>query len=319
MASHKQIPNPTLDTLRRRRLPILGAVLLLGLAYVAVPQLGFFDTSWGVLLGSDWRNFALAVGFLLLSFGAAASIYQLLTPKKLQFGQTYLVQIAGAFAGKVLPVGLGSISVNYLYLRKRGCSQPVAATVVAVNNLLGFVGHGLWLLILALFFSSQLHAFTGRQLANGWLLFGLALGLSIVATGLALLRKRLRGILTGVSKQLRAYRDKPGRLVGALASSMLLTACNITIVWLSALALDVPLTVVGAAVALTAGILAQTATPTPGGLGGVEAGLIAGLVLGGMQVENAIAVTILFRFVTFWLPLAAGSLALLAAMRQKLL
>lgn len=319
MPSHEPLPSQTFDVLRRRRLPILGTVLLLGLVYVAVPQLGFFDTSWTVLLGSDWRNLALAVGFLLLSFAAAANIYQLLTPKKLRFDQTYLVQIAGAFAGKVLPVGLGSISVNYLYLRKRGCSQPVAATVVAVNNLLGFVGHGIWLLILALFFSTQLHAFTKQQLPNGWLLFGVTVGLGIVAVVLTLFRKRLQMALTGVGRQFRGYRGKPGKLIGALAISMLLTACNIAIVWLSAQALHVPLTVVAAAVALTAGVLAQTATPTPGGLGGVEAGLIAGLVLGGMQLENAIAVTILFRFVTFWLPLGVGSLALLAAMRQKLL
>ncbi|CAN5398843.1 hypothetical protein BH09PAT4_BH09PAT4_00470 [soil metagenome] len=318
MASYKARSGQTFDVLRHRRLPILGAMLLLGLVYAAVPQLGILDTSWSVLLQSDRSTIALAVGFLLVSFAAAASIYHLLTPKKIRYGQTYLVQVAGAFAGKVLPVGLGSISVNYLYLRKRGCNQAAAATVVAVNNLLGFVGHGIWLLILALFFSTQIHVFT-KQRPSTWLILGLAAGALVVAAVLLLLRKRFQVLLKGVSKQLRGYRAKPGRLFVALAASMLLTACNIAIVWLSASALHVPLTVVAAAVALTAGVLAQSATPTPGGLGGVEAGLVAGLALSGMKLEHAIMITIMFRLITFWLPLGLGSIALLAAMRQKLL
>ncbi|MFM8303763.1 MAG: YbhN family protein [Actinomycetota bacterium] len=48
---------------------------------------------------------------------------------------------------------------------------------------------------------------------------------------------------------------------------------------------------------------------TPGGLGFVEAGLAATLVAAGIGAEKALAATLLFRLVSFWLPLPVGAVA----------
>jgi len=48
---------------------------------------------------------------------------------------------------------------------------------------------------------------------------------------------------------------------------------------------------------------------TPGGLGFVEAGLTATLVAAGVNAGQAVAVTLLFRLVSFWLPLPIGAAA----------
>jgi len=48
---------------------------------------------------------------------------------------------------------------------------------------------------------------------------------------------------------------------------------------------------------------------TPGGLGFVEAGLTATLVAAGVRAEQALAVTLLFRLVSFWIPLPIGAAA----------
>lgn len=45
---------------------------------------------------------------------------------------------------------------------------------------------------------------------------------------------------------------------------------------------------------------------TPGGLGFVEAGLVGTLGLAGVPAADALAATLLYRIVTFWLPLPAG-------------
>jgi uncharacterized protein (TIRG00374 family) len=50
---------------------------------------------------------------------------------------------------------------------------------------------------------------------------------------------------------------------------------------------------------------------TPGGLGLVEAGLAATLVWAGLPASNAALVTLAYRLVSFWLPLAAGLVAAL--------
>jgi putative heme transporter len=48
---------------------------------------------------------------------------------------------------------------------------------------------------------------------------------------------------------------------------------------------------------------------TPGGLGFVEAGLTATLVLAGVSAGTAAIATLAYRLVSYWLPLPAGLLA----------
>jgi uncharacterized protein (TIRG00374 family) len=48
---------------------------------------------------------------------------------------------------------------------------------------------------------------------------------------------------------------------------------------------------------------------TPGGLGFVEAGLTATLVLAGVSAGDALVTTLVYRLLTFWLPLPIGALA----------
>jgi uncharacterized protein (TIRG00374 family) len=55
---------------------------------------------------------------------------------------------------------------------------------------------------------------------------------------------------------------------------------------------------------------------TPGGLGFVEAGLVGTLGLAGVPAADALAATLLYRIVAFWLPLPAGGLAYLLFRRR---
>ena len=48
---------------------------------------------------------------------------------------------------------------------------------------------------------------------------------------------------------------------------------------------------------------------TPGGLGFVEAGLTATLALAGVSAGNALVTTLVYRLLTFWLPLPVGAIA----------
>ena len=46
--------------------------------------------------------------------------------------------------------------------------------------------------------------------------------------------------------------------------------------------------------------------PTPGGIGALEAAVIAGLVAAGMPNDIAVPSVFLFRLATFWLPILPG-------------
>ena len=49
---------------------------------------------------------------------------------------------------------------------------------------------------------------------------------------------------------------------------------------------------------------------TPGGLGVVEAGLTALLVLAGVNADQAAVGTLLYRLASYWLPIPLGALAM---------
>lgn len=55
---------------------------------------------------------------------------------------------------------------------------------------------------------------------------------------------------------------------------------------------------------------------TPGGLGFVEAGLVGTLTLAGVPAQDAVAATLLYRLVAFWLPLPTGAVAYLLFQRR---
>jgi uncharacterized protein (TIRG00374 family) len=55
---------------------------------------------------------------------------------------------------------------------------------------------------------------------------------------------------------------------------------------------------------------------TPGGLGFVEAGLVGTLTLAGVSGADAVASTLLYRLVSFWLPIPAGGVAYLLFRRR---
>ena len=61
-----------------------------------------------------------------------------------------------------------------------------------------------------------------------------------------------------------------------------------------------------AAFVYLAGATLGQAAPTPGGIGAVEAALIAGLTASGIPSGTALSGVLLYRVATFWLPVLPG-------------
>ena len=55
-----------------------------------------------------------------------------------------------------------------------------------------------------------------------------------------------------------------------------------------------------------AGSAVASVAPTPGGLGALEAAVIAGLVAAGMENTVAVPSVFMFRLATFWIPILPG-------------
>jgi uncharacterized membrane protein YbhN (UPF0104 family) len=133
-----------------------------------------------------------------------------------------------------------------------------------------------------------------------------------------LLRRRLEPLLRQSLPQLLAAATEPRRLLTAVGGIVLQNAGY-------TLALDASLRAFGVSLALPTvlGVYLVASTvgsvaPTPGGLGAVEAALIAGLTATGVPVSSAVTVVLAFRTVTFWLPAPLGWLAFVQLQRRGL-
>jgi uncharacterized protein (TIRG00374 family) len=125
----------------------------------------------------------------------------------------------------------------------------------------------------------------------------------------------------GVAEELIADRDFIVNTIGRRWRAALVSAVGNTA--FDYLALLCSLRAVGASPRPSLVILAYASAEllaqvplTPGGLGFVEAGLVGTLSLAGVPGTSALAATLLYRLVSYWLPLPLGGIAYLAYRRR---
>jgi uncharacterized membrane protein YbhN (UPF0104 family) len=302
-----------------RRQVIIALLFVLAL-YVLLPQLSTFRDSWKVLshLNTDWT--VLAVGLTLTTYLFAALTYRLLSLQRLRYVEVVLVQFAATAVNRLLPAGIGGLGANYAYLRHRRHDGTQAATVVAVNNMLGLLGHTfIVLIVLALASPYSRHLAAGSEHKLKMTL-AIVAGLMVVGLliGLVISRQRFKRTLGTIVRHIGVYEKRPWRLSGALLSSMALTLCNILCLYSCMVALGVRLPFIVIVLIFTFGLSTGTVTPTPGGLGGFEAGLVAGFVAYHVSSASGLAIALLFRLISYWLALLIGVLAFIVVQRRHL-
>ena len=125
----------------------------------------------------------------------------------------------------------------------------------------------------------------------------------------------LRRSADGVAATLR----HPGKVALLMGGSAVVSLGYILALYFSLLAFGADLSVAEVGAVYLAGSAVATAAPTPGGLGALEAAVIAGLVAAG--VANAVAVpsVFLFRLATFWVPILPGWIAFHRLQRSEYL
>jgi uncharacterized membrane protein YbhN (UPF0104 family) len=298
---------------------LLWLVLSLVALYAVVPQLGSFRHSLSTISQARFTDLVAAAAFMLLTYGAAAGTYCWLAFYRLSYPRTVAVEVAGMFVNRLLPAGIGAIGVNYAYLRKNRHTASQAAGVVALNNGLGILGHLIVLVVLSLLYQPSLPTLHTQHskisLAAGiTLIIVAALVIAFVLYG-----ERLHRGLSDFYSQLLSYRERPLSLLAALLCSISLTLCNLLCLWLCVLSVGASIPFIAVLLVFTFGIALGTATPTPGGLGGVEAGLVAGLVAYQVPGSAALAAILLFRLITYWVPLLAGGPAFIYSQRRQYL
>jgi glycosyltransferase 2 family protein len=99
---------------------------------------------------------------------------------------------------------------------------------------------------------------------------------------------------------------RPTNVALLLGGSVLLTFANLTAMYFAVQAFDGTLSFAQIGAIYLTGSAIASAAPTPGGIGALEAAVIAGLVAAGMPNDVAVPSVFLFRLGTFWLPILPG-------------
>src|SRR5271166_1641517 len=296
---------------RVRPRTLLAIAALAGAFYFLLPQIADVSSSWHALQSADWAWLPVIIGLSALTYVASAMALIGAVPGRVPFGPAVLTQGASSFINRVSPANVGGMALNARFLHKSGTGTPASVAAVGVNSLAGAVMH---LLLMVVFFALAGHDLTKAfKLPSGSkILLVLAVIIAVIGVVLATrpgrrwTRKQLIPGARSAVGSLRQAAASPVKLGLLLGGSAL-----ITLAYIAGLAASVqafgggPGLVVLVAVYLGAAALAAAA-PTPGGLGAIEAALVAGLTGVGMQPGPAVSAVLLYRLATYWLPVLPG-------------
>ena len=278
-------------------------------------------------LGSTLREVNWQWGIVALALSASTYVGATISlsgfvANRLSFFRTLLVQVAGSFITLVTPAAVGGAALNIRYLQRRKIPAAVAAASVGVAQVVAFVLHIVLLVIFATIAGSSAGEHIQPPRWAWFVLAGLvvlALAVFAIPAGRRELRARLSPMLGQVLPRLLDVAQRPRKLALGIGGALLLSLSYILCLAACVAAFGRSVPLVSIAVVYLTGSAIGSILPTPGGLGGVEAALTAGLTAAGLPGAVAVSAVLLFRLLTFWLPVPFGWAAMSYLEREQAL
>jgi uncharacterized protein (TIRG00374 family) len=317
--------------LNRRRLLFGGVLilLLLGGLYFLVPKLAGLNQTWGQLSRGDPAMLAIGAVLEILSIAGYAALFRTVFGRgvrRIDWRASVEIPLAGIAAIRLLAAaGAGGVAVTAWALRNAGMSPAVIACRMVASYVL------------------QYAVYLGALIVCG---FGLAVGVlhgrapfaltvvpALLSIGLALLvvsmvlvphdfQRRLERVGTragrvgrvamrlatvpatlgdGVRTALSLIRSRRLGLLGAVAY----WGFDIAVLGLSFRAFGTSVSVAVLVMGYFLGTLGSL-LPLPGGIGGVEGGMIGAFAAFGVPGSRALIAVLAYRAISFWLPTLPG-------------
>ena len=326
----------------RRQAILFGVFVLSAVAflYLVLPQLtGLGSTVHRIERGDKWW-IAIGVVLELLSFAGYIVLFRTVFVRgagheRIEWRVSYEVTMASLAATRLLAAaGAGGIALTVWALRRSGMEPRLVACRMVAFMVLLYVIYAASLLL------------DGLGLAVGLFPGGGSFAITIVPATVAALLFAAAGamaLLPGdIERRLGRWAAGSGRLahwiaravtVPALAASGIRTAIelvrsrdpgllgapawwgfDICVLWASfhAFGAAPPFTVIW--MAYFVGMLGNL-LPLPGGLGGVEGGMIGAFAVFGVNIDLAVLAVLTYRGISFWLPTVPGAIAYFQLLR----
>jgi uncharacterized membrane protein YbhN (UPF0104 family) len=325
---------PGLDLSRRNMLGMAGFLLAsLAALYFLLPQLAGLDDTWNRLEDGDPPWLALGALLTLGMFGGYVAMFRGVFARagtrRIDWRASYRITMAALAATRLFAAGgAGGLVLTAWALRRAGMDGRTVADKTISFLVLTYLPYVVAVIVCGfglhwgLFPGEDPIAFTFVPAVIATIALTIGLSIMFVPTDL---QRRLedfadrRGRLGRVAQRLahvpaassaglrdafEHVRDRDPALLGAVA----FWGFQIAVLWaaLHAFGESPPVAVITQA--FFVGMLGNL-LPMPGGVGGVEGGMIAALVAFGVDGGLAVVAVLVFRAFTFWLPLPPGIVA----------
>lgn len=297
--------------LLRVRPRTLAIIVVVGLGlYALFPQLSELPDAWNALLDANpW----LLVGAIAASAGTYLGAGLTLvgaSPASLPFTRAVTAALAGSFASRLAPGGLGRVGLDVRLMTKAGASRAEAVAGETMLSLSGAVVHITAMVFIGIRYGRDV---LGNTLPDNWTLVAGAVVVLALAGILSTQTEKGRELLREAKEALRTARETardPERVAQLLGGAIILNAFYIAALFISVTAVGGEVGAGAVALVYLGGAIFTAVSPTPGGLGAVEAAMVAGLTFVGVGSAAAVAGVLVFRLLTFWFPTLPGWFAL---------
>lgn len=324
---------PRMQMTRDRAL-VLGLFVVSAIAflYFVLPQLSGVRNTWDRLDQGDPWWVAAALAFQVAAMGSYVLLFQgvhVPPGSPITYRESYLITMAGLAATRLFAAGgAGGVALTAWALRRSGMPRrEVAERMIAFLVLLYGVymasmvvgGIGLYF---GLFDGPKTFALTILPAGLALMAILVMLAIGLVPGDVERRLDRFRPANERVAKLVRRLATVPASLSGgvrfalasirrpdaAMVGTLTWWMCNIAVLYAAFRAFgDAPPTavlVMGYFVGLLGNLL-----PLPGGIGGVDGGMIGAFAAFGVDPGLALVAVLMYRLFAFWLPTIPGGIA----------
>jgi uncharacterized protein (TIRG00374 family) len=324
----------------RERAVLFGLFVVSAIAflYFVLPQLGDVKDTWGKLDQGDPIWLAVAFGLQLLATASYIAVFQgVHVPPgyPIRFRESYQITMAGLAATRLFAAGgAGGVALTAWALRRSGMPRREVAERMIAFLVLTYAVYMLALIVCG--FGLFYGLFPGAA-PYGVTMVPAYIALIAIAIFLAItflpadLSRRLSGWRPRDSRAGRVLRflaSGPERLGGgtrfalhlvrhpdwALLGTLGWWGFNIGVLWASCKAFGHAPPIAVVIQAYFVGLLANL-LPLPGGIGGVDGGMIGALIAFDVDPGVAVVAVLVYRGFAFWLPTLPGAIAYLQLRR----
>ena len=302
---------------------IFGIGTLIGV-WAIIGVLADVGESLDVIKGASWGWVALTFVLAQLPIAAEAWALNSAVPGQLPYGRCLALETSNTFTALV-GGDTAVFAVRVRFFQRQGYDATAAVSSGAIATTASWTAKTLLFLIALPIAAGNFHApsSSGDRQTAIWIVLAvvLAAGIAVAVVTLVprlrrLASSKVRPVLVNIWTNVIAIATEPRKIAYIAAGSVLAQLLVAAARGASLHAVGQQASLATILVVMTLASIIGGAVPVPGGLGVVEAGLIAGLTAAGIPQDQAVAAVFIQRLFTAYLPPIWGW-ATLAWMRRR--